>query len=189
MTTVESFPGGVFRDLMGRAWWMVLLRGLVAILFGVLCLAQPGLSLISLAFVYAAFAVADGLLSITAAIRGGGVTPRWWLALAGVVSILAGVAAAFWPGVTVIILTVIIGFWSVVRGVLEIIGAITLRKTITNEWWLALAGVISLLFGAMLVLSPGVGALTLVWVIGAYALALGVLEVLFAFRLRRLHHA
>lgn len=189
MSTVDALPGGIVRDLLGRAWWAVLLRGLAAILFGLISLALPHISLLSLVFLYAAYAVADGILSIAAAIRGGGFLPRWWLALAGVVSLAAGAAAAFWPGVTAIILAIMIGVWAIVRGVIEIMGAITLRKTITNEWWLGLAGLVSILFGAMLVMSPGAGALALVWVIGVYAVALGVLLTLLAFRLRRLHHA
>ena len=104
---------GIVRSALHRSWWLLLLRGVLAIAFGVLTFAMPAISLLSLILVYAIYAVADGIVSIIAAIRGGGIAPRWWLALGGVVSILAGILAFVWPGLTALVLVYLIGFWSI----------------------------------------------------------------------------
>ncbi|MBV6303713.1 HdeD family acid-resistance protein [Candidimonas humi] len=172
---------------IGGAWWLLLLRGIVAILFGILAFLWPGKSLLALILVYGIYTIADGIFSLGGAIRGGGLVPRWWLALAGVASLAAGVIAFGWPGLTVVVMVTLIGVWSIVRGVLEIIGAIKLRKVINNEWLLALAGVVSVLFGLALVAMPGFGALVLLWIIGSWAIVFGVLFISLAFRLKKLH--
>jgi uncharacterized membrane protein HdeD (DUF308 family) len=149
--------------------------------------AWPAISLESLILVYAAYALADGTLSLVAALRAG-VTPHWWLMLAGLVSLMAGTVAGLWPVPTAVVLAITIGIWAVVRGVLEIAGAIALRRIIPNEWWLALSGVVSILFGATMMFAPGPGALALVWLIGAYAVAVGVFLVMLSLRLRKLQN-
>lgn len=171
---------------IGGAWWLVLLRGVAALLFGILSFLWPDSSLLALILVYGVYTIADGVFSLVGAIRGGGLTPRWWLALAGLVSLAAGAVALLWPGLTVVVMVILIGIWAIVRGVFEIIGAITLRKVIRNEWLLALAGVLSVLFGLALIAMPGLGALILLWIIGAWAIVFGILFVALAFRLKKL---
>lgn len=171
---------------LGGAWWLILLRGLAAILFGILVFLWPGASLLALVMVYGAYAIVDGVFSLVGAIRGGGLAPRWWLALAGLASLGAGAVALLWPGLTVAIMVILIGIWAIVRGVFEIIGAVKLRKVIRDEWLLALAGTLSILFGLALVVMPDFGALVLLWIIGVWAILFGILFVALAFRLRKL---
>jgi uncharacterized membrane protein HdeD (DUF308 family) len=170
--------------LLARNWWLLLLRGIVAILFGLLAFTWPGLTLLSLILLYGAYAGADGILALVAAVRGGTVGSRWWLVLVGLLSLGAAVATFLYPGLTALVLLTFIGFWAIARGVFEIIGAIQLRKEIENEWLLVLSGLMSVVFGALVLARPGAGALALVWIIAAYAIALGVLLIGFAFRLR-----
>lgn len=179
----------IVRSALHRSWWLLLLRGIIAVVFGVLTFAWPQISLLSLIFVYGIYAVADGILALVAAVRGGGITPRWWLALGGAVSILAGVLAFALPGLTALVLVYLIGFWSIMRGVLEIVGAIRLRKEIANEWALGTAGVLSVLFGLILVFAPGAGALGLLWLIATWAVLFGLLLIGVSFRVRKLAKA
>jgi uncharacterized membrane protein HdeD (DUF308 family) len=167
----------------------LLLRGIAAIVFGVLCIAWPGVSLLTLVILYGAFAFADGILALVSAIRGETKdAPVWWLVVMGLAGIATGVITFFWPGITTFVLVVFIGALAIVRGVTEIVAAIRLRKEIDNEWWLILAGLMSLIFGVLILALPGPGALALVWVIGLYAIAIGVVFVMFSFRLKSHKH-
>ena len=168
-----------------KNWWLFLLRGVVAILFGGLALTWPAITLVALTLVYGAYALADGILAIIAAIKGGSLAPRWWLALVGVVGILFGALTLLWPGITALILLFLIAGWSIASGVMQIVGAIRLRKEIPNEWLLVAGGVLSVLFGSVLFLFPGAGALGLVFTIGVFAIVYGVLLISFALRLRK----
>ena len=187
-TAAPSLEGFV-KSALHRSWWLLLLRGIIAVAFGVATFVWPGISLVSLILVYGIYAVADGILALIAAIRGGGVAPRWWLALGGIASLVAGALAFVWPGLTALVLVYLIGFWSIMRGVLEIVGAIRLRKEIPNEWSLGLAGALSVIFGLILVFAPGAGALGLLWLIAAWAVLFGLLLIWVAFRVRRLAKA
>jgi len=184
-------PGGLglgapMLNALAKNWWMLLLRGIAAILFGVLAFVWPGLTLITLILLYGAFAFVDGVFAIGAAVMGHGpAAPRWWLALAGLCGVVIGIMTFAWPGVTALVLLIFIASWAIVTGILEIIGAIQLRKEIDNEWLLILSGVISVLFGLGLLIAPGAGALALVWVIGLYAIVAGVIYIALAFRLRK----
>jgi uncharacterized membrane protein HdeD (DUF308 family) len=171
---------------LARNWWLLLLRGVAAIVFGVLAFLWPGVTLLTLVFFYGAYVLVDGALALWAAVtRAGGMAPRWWLALVGVLGVVAGLLTFFWPGVTALVLIMFMGAWSLVRGVFEIVGAIQLRKEIDNEWMLILGGVLSVIFGLGVMLLPGAGALALIWVIAIYAVAFGIVTVLFALRLRK----
>jgi uncharacterized membrane protein HdeD (DUF308 family) len=174
---------------LARNWWLLLIRGLVGILFGVLAIAWPGLTLLFLAILYGAFALMDGILAVSAAIRGGTVTPRWWLAVLGLAGIAAGVLSFAWPGMTALILLYFIAAWAIVIGVTQIMGAIALRKEIDDEWLLIAGGTLAVLFGIALFVRPGAGALALALVIGAFAIAHGILFVLFALRVRAFQKA
>ena len=185
MPTLDS----IVKSALHRSWWLLLLRGIAAVVFGVLTFAWPQISLLSLILVYGIYAVADGILALIAAIRGGGVAPRWWLALGGIASLVAGGLAFAWPGLTALVLVYLIGFWSIMRGVLEIVGAIRLRKEIPNEWSLGLAGALSVIFGLILVFAPGAGVMGLLWLIAAWAVLFGLLLIWVAFRIRKLAKA
>ncbi|MGX8272207.1 HdeD family acid-resistance protein [Brevundimonas diminuta] len=180
---------GLVKSALHRSWWLLLLRGIAAVAFGVLTFVWPQISLLTLILVYGVYALIDGVLALIAAIRGGGFAPRWWLALGGVVSILAAVVAFAWPGLTALVLVYLIGFWSILRGVLEIIGAIRLRNEIANEWTLGVAGALSVIFGLILVFMPGAGALGLLWLIAAWAVLFGLLLIWVAFKVRTLAKA
>jgi uncharacterized membrane protein HdeD (DUF308 family) len=191
MTTEAIRPPGrqgVLLHALAKNWWLILLRGICAILFGVLAFAWPGVTLVTLVVLYGAFALVDGVLAVAAAITGGAAAPRWWLAIMGLAGIAAGLLTFLWPGVTALVLLVFIAIWAIVTGVLQIVGAIQLRKEIDNEWLLIAGGALSVLFGLAVLVRPGAGALALIFVIGAFAIAYGIILVAFAFRLRRHSH-
>lgn len=174
---------------LAKNWWLLLLRGIAGILFGILAFAWPGITLLSLVILYGLYAFLDGLFAILAAIKGGGVESRWWLILIGILGVAAGLVTFFWTGITALVLTMFIGAWALIHGIFEIVGAIKIRKEIDNEWWLILSGALSVLFGLVILIRPGAGALALVWLIGAYAIVFGGLLVGFAFRLKKHSHA
>jgi uncharacterized membrane protein HdeD (DUF308 family) len=168
--------------MVSRSWWALALRGVLAILFGIAAFAWPSLTLALLVSLFAAFALVDGIMALAA-----GIQARWWsLVFFGILGIAAGVLTFFWPGVTALSLLVIIAWWAIFRGVMEIWAAITLRKVIPNEWVLILGGVASIVFGGLVIAYPGAGALAVIWWIGAYALVIGVLALGLAIRVRRL---
>ena len=172
-------------SLLNRGWWLLLLRGLAAIVFGVLTWLQPGISLAALVLLFGAYAAADGVLGLWAAFAGAKDSKHWWLLLLeGVVGIGVGLLAFTAPGLTALALLYYIAIWAIVTGVLEIVAAIRLRKEIKNEWMLILAGLASVVFGLVLTARPGLGALSLLWLIGSYALLFGVLLVILALKAR-----
>jgi len=171
--------------ILSRNWWLLLLRGLLAIAFGVAAFAWPGLTLVVLVLLWGAYAGLDGIMSLVAAIKGGTPLPRWWLVVIGLLGIGAAVACLLNPGMVGLLFVLIIGWFTIFRGILEIIGAIQLRKEIRNEGWLILSGILSILIGAIFVFRPGAGALAIVWIIAALAIVLGLALVLLAFRLRK----
>jgi uncharacterized membrane protein HdeD (DUF308 family) len=180
--------GATMVHALAKNWWLLFLRGIAAIIFGVLALAWPGMTLLTLILFYGAFTLIDGVLAIIAAITGGAPTPRWWLAIVGLLSIAAGLLAFLMPGLTAIVLLYFIAGWAIATGVFQTIGAIKLRKEIDNEWLLILGGIISVLFGVAMMVAPGAGALALVWVIGIYAVIIGVLLVALSIRLKKHAH-
>ena len=166
-------------------WWLILLRGIAAVAFGLVALLYPGLTLIALAIAYAIYAIADGALAFGAAIANRATTAStWWLVIAGVLGIAAGLVMLLWPGMTAIALVLVSGAWAIGHGLVEIIGAIQLRKHIDNEWALILGGALSVMFGVLVWAYPGSGALALIWIIAGYAIAFGALLITFSFRLR-----
>jgi len=181
--------GSVMVHALAKNWWMLLLRGVAAIIFGVLTFAWPGMTLLTLIMFYCAFALIDGVLAIVAAITGGAPAPRWWLAIVGLLGIATGLVVFMMPGLTALVLLYFIAGWAIATGVFQIIGAIRLRKEIDDEWYLILGGVVSVLFGIGVMMAPGAGALALLWVIGIYAVVIGVIMVALAFRLRKLAHS
>ena len=166
-------------------WWLLALRGLVAVLFGVLAFMWPGATLITLVWLFGAFALVNGILSLVLAAK----TPKGYpkvgsLILGGLLGILAGLLAFVMPGITALGLLILIAAWAIVTGIMELVAAVRLRKIINNEWLLVLAGIASVVFGVILLFQPAAGALALIWLIGAWALLSGILLMILAFRMR-----
>jgi uncharacterized membrane protein HdeD (DUF308 family) len=182
----SPFLGLALREL-AENWWLLLLRGIAAIAFGLLAFLWPGLTLLTLVFLWGIYAIADGILALWAAIasKGGEIAPRWWLAVVGIAGILAGALAFVWPGMTALVLLMFIASWAIVIGVLQIWGAIRLRKEIEGEWLLALSGVLSVAFGVIMFAQPGAGALAVVWLIGWFAILAGCVYIGLAFQLKK----
>ena len=172
-------------QMLAKNWWLLMLRGIAAILFGIVAFTWPGLTLVVLVLFYGAFALADGVFSLTAAVLGGSMAPRWWLAIEGLLGIGVGLCTFFWPGITLLILVYFIGAWCLAHGLMEIIGAIQLRKEIENEWVLVFSGLLSVLFGILVLATPHSAALALVWVLGVYAVIFGFTMVMFSLRLKK----
>jgi uncharacterized membrane protein HdeD (DUF308 family) len=173
-------------ERMAQDWWMIALRGVAAIVFGVLALIWPGITLLSLVFLFAAYALVDGVIAIATGIRRGGEgrSPDWWRVVRGIVGVAAAVIAVVMPGLTALALLYLIAAWAIIGGVVEIVAAYRLREVITREWLLAVDGVLGILFGIVLIVFPGAGALAVVWLIGAFAIVSGVALLVLAFRLR-----
>jgi uncharacterized membrane protein HdeD (DUF308 family) len=173
-------------DAIARRWWTLVLRGLAAITFGVLTLAAPRISLFSLVIIWAAYAFADGVFALLFAARGAREHRPWgWLLFEGLVGIGAAIATVAWPNITALVLLVTIGVWAIMTGVAEIAAAIELRRVIRHEWLLGLSGLLSIAFGAFVLVSPSAGALAVLWMIGTYAVVFGVVLVALGFRLHR----
>jgi uncharacterized membrane protein HdeD (DUF308 family) len=171
--------------ILHRTWWVLLLRGLAAIAFGILTWVLPGISLATLVLLFGAYSMADGVLGVWTAIAGRKEHEHWWvLLLGGLLGIGVGVLTFFAPGLTALALLFYIAIWAVATGVLELVAAIRLRKEIEGEWWLILGGLASVVFGVLLMARPGAGALALLWLIAAYAVVFGVLLVMLAFKAR-----
>ncbi|MCW8127372.1 HdeD family acid-resistance protein [Microbulbifer halophilus] len=172
--------------VLSENWWLLLLRGVCALIFGLLALIWPGISLLALVILFGVYALLDGFLALVAAVLGRHKsTPLWWLILAGLISVAAGVVTFAYPQVTALVLVIFIGAWALVRGLFEIVGAVRLRREIDNEWLLIAAGLLSVIFGIAILVNPGAGAVALVWLIGIYAILFGLPMIWLAFRLRR----
>jgi uncharacterized membrane protein HdeD (DUF308 family) len=172
-------------NILSRGWWMILLRAVIAILFGIMIFVQPGISLVSLVWAFGILVLADGVANVVMAIQGRNEHDHWWVfLLGGFAGVLVGLLALFNPAVTAVVLLFYIAIWAMVTGFLQIGAAIRLRKEIRGEFWLGLGGLASVAFGMLLVARPGEGALAVLWLIGAYALVFGVTLLLLALRVR-----
>jgi uncharacterized membrane protein HdeD (DUF308 family) len=167
-----------------RNWWALALRGVLAILLGLAVFVLPGLTLVVFVALFGAYALVDGVFSIIAGVRAAERHERWWSpVLKGVAGIAAGVLAFVWPALTALALLYLIAGWAIVTGLLEIVAAVHLHRA-HGEWLLVLNGVLSVLFGLIVIVWPGAGVLSLLWMIGMYAIIFGLLLVVLAFRLR-----
>jgi uncharacterized membrane protein HdeD (DUF308 family) len=174
MATLVVFPN------LEQKWWVLLLRGIFAILFALIAFAWPGVTLLILTTLFAVYAFVDGVFALAA-----GLHTHWpMLIVLGVIGIIAGLLAFFFPGITALTLVFIIAGWAIIRGAAEIAAAVQLRKVIPNEWSLILEGVLSVLFGVLLFAWPAVGILTVIWIIGIYALLAGILLIVTGFRVK-----
>src|SRR6516162_5259764 len=190
-TQVDSGPrmSPIASALLGRLaenWWLLLLRGLASIAFGVIAFLWPGITLVALTYLFGIYAIVDGLAALWAAFNlSGQAGPRLWLGLSGGVSILAGIVAFVYTGMTALVLLVLIAVWAIIIGVLQLYAAIQLWKFIDNDWWLILSGLLSVVFGVVLIAFPSTGALALIWVIAWFALIFGCMFVGLAFELKK----
>jgi uncharacterized membrane protein HdeD (DUF308 family) len=169
-------------QLLARRWWALALRGVIAVLFGLLTFFIPGITLISLVLLFGFYAILDGIFDIVSAMKAPG--HHWPLLVEGIVGIVAGLVTFMWPAITAMVLVYLIAFWAILTGLLEIVAGIRLRAVIANEMLLILMGVISTLFGILIIIFPGAGALAIIIWIGAYALVFGIILIALAFRLR-----
>jgi uncharacterized membrane protein HdeD (DUF308 family) len=175
---------------LSQHWWVFVIRGVLALLFGIGTFLMPGVTLAVLIILYALYAFADGVVAVIAAFgrRSAGGFP-WSLLLIGIAGILAGVITFLYPGLTALVLLYLIAAWHIVRGVFEVIVAIRLRKEIQGEGWLIAAGILSIVFGLFLSMFPAAGALALLWMIGSFAIVFGIIVIALGFRLRGFAHA
>jgi uncharacterized membrane protein HdeD (DUF308 family) len=170
-----------------RTWWLAALRGSLAVIFGVAAFVWPGLTLEVLVLLFGAYAFVDGVVVLGFGLMAAGDGLRWWpLVLGGIVGIATGVFTFVQPGAIALALVYVIGAWAVVTGILEIVAAIRLRNVITNEWLMGFSGVLSIVFGVLVLARPNVGALTLVYLFGFYAILAGISQISLGFRLRGL---
>lgn len=166
-------------------WWLMAIRGLLAVLFGLAAIVWPGLTLFVLVILFGAYALVDGVVAVIVSFQERKSVRQWWVVLlGGIAGIIVGVLTFVWPAITALVLLYLIAAWAIVTGILEIAAAFSRRLPIAHEWTLVLAGILSVLFGVLLAILPGVWLLSLVWLIGIYALAFGVVLIIRAFQFR-----
>jgi uncharacterized membrane protein HdeD (DUF308 family) len=172
---------------LAKNWWSLVIRGFLGILVGILTFFWPGITLIALVFLFAGYALVDGVVSVVGAIRAIANRDRWGaLLFEGIVGIGAAVITVLWPGITLLSLVLVIAAWAIVTGIAEIVAAVRLRRHISGEWLLLVAGIASVVFGVLVALLPAVGALVIALWFGAYALVFGAILVALGFRLHSL---
>jgi uncharacterized membrane protein HdeD (DUF308 family) len=168
-----------------RNWWVFLIRGIAAILFGITAFVWPELTLTVLILMFGAYSLVDGIFTVIAGISARRVMEHWWtMLISGISGIIFGILTFIWPGMTALILLYFIAAWAIVTGIFQIAAAIRLRKVIEGEWALGLGGAAGILLGILLIAMPGAGALASIWTIGAFAILFGILMIVVAFRLR-----
>jgi uncharacterized membrane protein HdeD (DUF308 family) len=174
---------------VSRIWWAMALRGVLAILFGVIALFYSGRTLLALIYVFGVFAVLGGIAAIVAAVRAGEAHLRWgWLAFAGIVGVAAGIVSFVWPGITALAVVLLVAVWAIVLGVAEIAFALQWPDTLAHPWLAALSGALSVVFGILLAVWPRAGAISLTWLLGIYAILYGATLLYYGYRLQALRH-
>ncbi len=185
----QAQPIGFDGDILGlisKYWWVMLVRGVLAIVFGIIAIVWPGVTLLGLIWLFGAYAIGDGAVEIWSGFQNRSSHDRWWVEiLIGLAGIVAGVLVISWPGLSTLALMYLIAAWMLVMGMLQIVYAIRVRKDISNEFWIILSGALSVALGLFFFAFPGDGAVSLVWLIGIYAVFFGVLLVIFSFRARK----
>lgn len=171
-----------------RDWWVFAVRGIAALVFGVLAFIWPGATLTALVFLFGAYVLADGVSLLVALARGDALARRhaWAVGIIGVLGIIAGIVTFAWPSLTALSLLYLVAIWAIATGTFQVIAAIALRRELKGEFWMALGGVASLVFGALLLAFPGQGLVSLVWLVGLWAVVFGVSSLGLARRLRRI---
>ena len=179
--SMGSAPGAPTAGVPAGSKWSVILRGIVAILFGLVILAWPAITLHALILVFGIFAIAAGVFAILSGLRAEERRRRWLLLSEGAVAALAGIVALAWPAITARALLYLIAAWAIVTGVLEMTGSFRTRLASTPDWVLMASGVISVVFGILLLVWPHLGLLALIWLIGIYAIVYGIIHLVLAF--------
>jgi len=166
-------------------WWAVALRGIVAIIFGIVAFLMPGPTLLALVFLFAAFAFVDGVFALVSGIRRAqGGKPDWMLIIGGLAGIVVGILGFASPDTVAVALLAWIAAWAILTGIFAVVAAYRMREVLQGEWLLALNGIVSVLFGLYLIFFPGAGAIAIVWIIALWAIVSGAILLVLAFRLR-----
>jgi uncharacterized membrane protein HdeD (DUF308 family) len=172
-------------QVVRRNWWLLAVRGLLSIILGLIVLFLPGIALLALVYVFAAYMLIDGIMAVVTSIQERGMLNRWgWILFEGVLGIVAGLIAFFYPGITALILLYLVAAWAIITGIMEIVTAFIIRDMVSWEWLLALAGVVSVIFGIILFIHPGAGLLSILWLVGVYSIIFGVTFIVRAFQHR-----
>lgn len=186
MQRTDNFYQGAY-GTTGSTWLMAI-RGVIAIIFGIAALLWPGRTLLILVYLFGAFAIVDGILAAVASVQLRHLTSYWWIILLeGIFGIIIGIVAFALPGVTALALLFLVATWAILTGILELVSAFSGRAPARREWAMGIAGVLSIVLGILLVIQPGAGLLTIVWLIGIYAIAWGFTLLVRAFQHRELH--
>jgi uncharacterized membrane protein HdeD (DUF308 family) len=175
-------------DILTRNWWLVALRGALAIVFGIAAFVWPGPTLAALVILFGAYAFVDGIFAIATGISGGALSSgsRWSLVLGGIAGVIVGLVTFFYPNITAVVLLYFIGAWAIITGILQVVAAIELRQVINDEWLLIFSGILSVIFGVLVFVYPGASALSILWLIAIYAVVLGIALVALGFRMKSL---
>jgi uncharacterized membrane protein HdeD (DUF308 family) len=176
-------------NMLAKNWWLVEIRGVAAIAFGVLAFLWPGITLLVLVTLFAAYMLIDGVALLLSLRRAEPATAGHRLAvgLMGILGVAVGIATIFWPGITALALLYLVAFWAITLGLTQVIAAIRLRREISGELWFVIGGLLTVVFGVFILLFPGTGLLSLVWIVGAWAIVFGITNLILAWRLRGLH--
>lgn len=175
-------------SIFTKNWWVFALRGLLAIIFGVLALIWPGITLVTLVILFGVFILLEGILNLVIGITSSDTNRRWWLTLIeGILGIGIAILTFIWPNITAVVLLYFIAAWALLTGLMEIFAAIRLRRMIEQEWVMILSGILSIIFAILLFVFPGESAISLVWLIGIFAIIIGFLLIILSFRLRKFH--
>jgi uncharacterized membrane protein HdeD (DUF308 family) len=176
---------GRFFPVDKKHWWQVAVRGLIALIFGIMLLAWPEVSLFIFAILFGAFAFVDGIFTLVAAVNyKAGAGRRTWLFVRGILGIIVGIITFFWPAITMLALVILIGAWALVTGVMELNFAFRAVRETGAKWLFAVSGILSIILGILLLVSPIAAAIAVIWVIGAYAVIAGIVLIVLGFRLR-----
>jgi uncharacterized membrane protein HdeD (DUF308 family) len=176
-------------ELLGRNWWIFAIRGIAAILFGVLAFVQPASALAVLVALLGAYLLVDGVSLLISLIRGDPAARRagWTVGIMGVLGVAVGILTFIRPDWTAISILYVAAFWAIAMGIFQVVSAFLLRRQIEGELWLALGGLLSIAFGIVLVINPGAGLVSLVWLVGFWAVFFGITSLVLAWRLRTLY--
>ncbi len=171
-----------------KNWWLFLVRGLIAVVFGMTALVWPTQTWLVLVMLFGAYVLVDGIFTTVAGVEFRHYFDRWWtVALEGVLGIAIGLMTLVSPNAMAQVLFYLIATWAVVTGILEIVASISFRSFIPGEWSMIIAGILSTIFGAVLFVYPAAGLVSVVWLIGLYAIAFGVMQFVFSARLHDLN--
>ena len=170
---------------LARNWWALLIRGIAAVIFGILALVWPGATWVAIAFLFGAYAFVDGVFAIVAAVRAAEAHERWWpFLIGGIIGLIIAAITFYDVGITILALYFTIAAWALLTGIVQIVAAVQLRKHVANEAWLILGGILSILFAVLMWWRPIAGAVAIVWIIGIYAIVFGIMMIAFSLRLR-----